>query len=185
MRFKVVLCRDVEKKNHFKDMSSFKIKFRPSTIVGKEGILYYQIIHQRVIRQVTTNFKLYSDEWDVKSESVQTECQNINRKNYLDSVQYKIINDKRRFESIVQRLAKQYGIYSVDTVKKNKKEAWERRKIASCRIDGQMQMFQRVNPSDYERYRQGLWDAVQLASHCFAESFLSVVAQQRAAGVVR
>ena len=121
MRFKLVLCKDVEKNIHFKHMTSFKVKFRPSTIVGKEGILYYQIIHQRVIRQVTTNFKLYSDEWNVKSESVQTECQNINRKNYLDSVQYKIINDKRRFESIVQRLAKQYGIYSVPSKKAKKK----------------------------------------------------------------
>lgn len=40
-------------------MASLKIKFRPSTLEGKEGILYYQIIHQRVIRQVTTLSKAH------------------------------------------------------------------------------------------------------------------------------
>lgn len=97
-------------------MTSFKIKFRPSSIKGKEGILYYQIIHKRVIRQVTTNFKLYSNEWNEKSESIQTDYLNINRRDYLDSIQYKIINDKRRFETIVQKMAIQSGIYSVDDI---------------------------------------------------------------------
>ena len=54
-------------------MASLKIKFRPSTLEGKEGILYYQIIHQRVIRQVTTNFKLFIDEWNSKSEDIQVD----------------------------------------------------------------------------------------------------------------
>lgn len=97
-------------------MASLKIKFRPSTLEGKEGILYYQIIHQRVIRQVTTNFKLFIDEWNSKSEDIQVDYLNINRKDYLDSIQYKILNDKRRFETIVKRLAIQNGIFSVDDI---------------------------------------------------------------------
>lgn len=97
-------------------MASLKIKFRPSTLEGKEGILYYQIIHQRVIRQVTTNFKLFIDEWNSKSEDIKVDYLNINRKDYLDSIQYKILNDKRRFETIVQRLAIQNGIFSVDDI---------------------------------------------------------------------
>ena len=97
-------------------MASLKIKFRPSTLESKEGILYYQIIHQRVIRQVTTNFKLFIDEWNSKSEDIQVDYLNINRKDYLDSIQYKILNDKRRFETIVQRLAIQNGIFTVDDI---------------------------------------------------------------------
>lgn len=30
-------------------MASIKVKFRPSTIEGKEGTVYYQIIKNRVI----------------------------------------------------------------------------------------------------------------------------------------
>ena len=33
-------------------MASVKVKFRPSTIEGKEGTVYYQIIQNRVIRQL-------------------------------------------------------------------------------------------------------------------------------------
>lgn len=40
-------------------MASVKVKFRPSTIVGKEGTLYYQVIHNRVVRQIYTDYKLF------------------------------------------------------------------------------------------------------------------------------
>lgn len=97
-------------------MASLKIKFRPSTTEGKEGILYYQIIHKRIIRQVSTCFKVFINEWDTKTESIIIDYLNINRKDYLGSIQYKILNDKRRFETIVQRLAIQNGIFTVDDI---------------------------------------------------------------------
>lgn len=40
-------------------MASIKVKFRPSTIDGKEGTLYYQVIHNRVVRQINTDYKLF------------------------------------------------------------------------------------------------------------------------------
>ena len=33
-------------------ITSIKVKFRPSTVDGKEGGLYFQIIHNRVVRQL-------------------------------------------------------------------------------------------------------------------------------------
>lgn len=39
-------------------MASVKVKFRPSTVNGKEGTLYYQVIHNRVVRQINTEYKL-------------------------------------------------------------------------------------------------------------------------------
>lgn len=38
-------------------MASVRVKFRPSTQVGKEGTIYYQIIHKRVIRQIKTDYR--------------------------------------------------------------------------------------------------------------------------------
>ena len=35
-------------------MASIKIKFRPSSVRGKEGVLFLQIIHRRVVRQIVT-----------------------------------------------------------------------------------------------------------------------------------
>lgn len=37
-------------------MASVKVKFRPSTVNGKEGTLYYQVIHNRVVRQINTEY---------------------------------------------------------------------------------------------------------------------------------
>ena len=45
-------------------MTSVKIKFRASTMADKEGYLYYQIIHNRVTRQISTGYKLFPSEWD-------------------------------------------------------------------------------------------------------------------------
>lgn len=51
-------------------MTSIKVKFRPSTVDGKEGGLYFQIIHNRVVRQLNTDYKVLAEEWDAESESV-------------------------------------------------------------------------------------------------------------------
>mgnify|MGYP000780536408 FL=1 len=45
-------------------MASIKVKFRPSSTIGKEGTIYYQIINKRVIRQLRTDYRIYADEWD-------------------------------------------------------------------------------------------------------------------------
>ena len=38
-------------------MTSVKVKFRPSTVTGKMGSIYYQVIHGRMVRQINTNYK--------------------------------------------------------------------------------------------------------------------------------
>lgn len=48
-------------------MASVKVKFRPSTIEGKEGTVYYQIIQNRVIRQLKTDYRIFTD--DISSDA--------------------------------------------------------------------------------------------------------------------
>lgn len=38
-------------------MASIKVKFRSSTTEGKEGTIYYQVIKNRVIRQLKTDYR--------------------------------------------------------------------------------------------------------------------------------
>ena len=45
-------------------MASIKLKFRTSSVQEKEGRLYYQVIHNRVARQIHTEYRIYSSEWD-------------------------------------------------------------------------------------------------------------------------
>ena len=37
-------------------MATVKVKFRPSSVDGREGTVYYQVIHGRVARQINTSY---------------------------------------------------------------------------------------------------------------------------------
>lgn len=45
-------------------MATVKAKFRPSSAEGREGTVYYQVIHNRIARQIKTGIHLFSEEWD-------------------------------------------------------------------------------------------------------------------------
>ncbi len=49
-------------------MASIKVKLRVSSIYGKEGTVYYQIIHQRIVKQISTTYHIKSDEWDSRND---------------------------------------------------------------------------------------------------------------------
>ena len=43
-------------------MATIRTKFRSSSAEGREGALYYQVIHNRVVRQISTGYKLFASE---------------------------------------------------------------------------------------------------------------------------
>lgn len=84
-------------------MSSIKIKFRPFTVNGKEGGLYFQIIHNRVVRQQNTDYKVFAEEWDAEAESV---IVNGNRSNLLFGIQERLAWDmsQKRLRKFISHL---------------------------------------------------------------------------------
>lgn len=94
-------------------MASIKIKFRPSTVEGKEGGLYFQIIQNRVIRQLNTDYKVYAYEWDAEMETVVV---NGARANILCSIKERMEWDLSRFERIVRQLEQERRKYTADDV---------------------------------------------------------------------
>ncbi len=94
-------------------MASIKIKFRPSTVEGKEGGLYFQIIQNRVIRQMNTDYKIYAYEWDAEIESVVVSGA---RANILCSIRERMEWDLSRFERIVRQLEQERRKYTADNV---------------------------------------------------------------------
>lgn len=83
-------------------MASVKVKFRPSTQAGKEGTIYYQIIHKRVIRQIKTDYRILADEWDEKNGTVMIATDS--RSNILRSVKERINRDVKRLNTIISKL---------------------------------------------------------------------------------
>ena len=51
-------------------MATIKVKLHPSSVVGRAGTVYYQVIHRRATQQITTNIRLQPDEWDAIGEQV-------------------------------------------------------------------------------------------------------------------
>lgn len=62
-------------------MATVKVKFRASSVKTREGTLYFQVIHNRVARQVTTDHKLFPSEWDrFHSRILLSECMDDQRR---------------------------------------------------------------------------------------------------------
>jgi len=86
-------------------------------VEGREGALYYQVIHNRVVRQISTGYKLFASEWDQRSEAV-IPCQHpagMERDNYLLSVGERIRRDKIRLEKAIRTLS-QSGPFTADDI---------------------------------------------------------------------
>lgn len=94
-------------------MTSIKVKFRPSTVEGKEGGLYFQIIHNRVVRQLNTDYKVFGNEWDVDAE-----CINVigNRSNVLLGIKERLKWDTARLEKVIRQLDAERSKYTADDV---------------------------------------------------------------------
>lgn len=97
-------------------MASIKVKYRPSTASGKEGSIYYQIIHGRIVRQIKTEYRLFDTEWYKVTSSVRIMPEiGESRKNYLRKVEGYIDLDIRQLKAIVAQCDKQGG-YSADSI---------------------------------------------------------------------
>ncbi len=95
-------------------MDSVKIKFRTSSITDKEGVIYYQIIHNRVIRQLKTEYRIFSDEWDTDTSSVKITTEH--RRTPLLAIQENISWDTKRLQSIIRRFENQHLQYHTDDI---------------------------------------------------------------------
>ena len=95
-------------------MASVKAKFRPSVIEGKEGTVYYQIIQNRVIRQLKTDYRIFSDEWNDAENNII--IGNSERSNLLFSLQERMKWDLKRFEMTIRKLGNQKSTFTADEI---------------------------------------------------------------------
>lgn len=98
-------------------MASIKIKFRASQKENREGTLYYQVIHNRTARQISTGCKLYPAEWDeTTSQVVIPTSADESRQLYLTTLQDRIREDSARLKGVAARLARTEKDYTTDKI---------------------------------------------------------------------
>ena len=85
-------------------MATVKVKFRASSVADREGRLFYQIIHNRVTRQIGSGHKLFPSEWDVLQRNILPPNCEGPRHAYLVALKSRIADDKARLERIISRL---------------------------------------------------------------------------------
>ncbi len=82
-------------------MASIKVKFRPSAGSPESGHVFYQIIHQRVVRQIPTSLTVSTAQWTT---------------GWPSDLLVLIRADERRLRRIVQQLENFAAEYSADDI---------------------------------------------------------------------
>ena len=95
-------------------MASIKVKFRPSINENKEGTIYYQIIKNRVIRQLKTDYRLFMHEWNEDNNAVI--ATNSSQQHYLQSIEERIYWDIKRLQTIINQLENKRVKYTADDI---------------------------------------------------------------------
>ena len=98
-------------------MTSIKLKFRAHTDSTKEGALYFQVIHDRVVKQVKTDYRIYSHEWnkqrsDIVKEFLLSEARNEALKVIRDKVAW----ERRKLEQVVKSFEAVGKIFTADDI---------------------------------------------------------------------
>ena len=95
-------------------MVSIKLKFRPSTIDGKEGTIYYQVIKNRVVRRIKTDYRIFTSEWNDKSCKLVFECPD--RYDYLRAIEDRIKLDMECLERLISRYERANPHFTSDDI---------------------------------------------------------------------
>jgi integrase len=91
-------------------MATIKVKLRPSRVIGKAGVIYYQITHNRKTRQITTKLRVHPTDWDGD------ECKLTLSASNRTMIQTRIDSDVAVLSRIVSMLDNCKKGYTVDNI---------------------------------------------------------------------
>lgn len=98
-------------------MATIKIKFRASSSTENEGTLFYRVTHNRIVRQISSGYKVFPQEWNAEKECLvlPVESDSI-RRNYLVSLKETLLDDTKQLKSIINRLERSGEVYTADKI---------------------------------------------------------------------
>ena len=98
-------------------MISVKIRFRVSSLIKREGTLYFQVIYNRKVRQISTPYRI--DEWQLDRQSNDVVNQSkisSERLNIIKTIHDNIVWEKKRINKIIESLQNSSKPFSVDDI---------------------------------------------------------------------
>lgn len=98
-------------------MATVQVKFRASTVEGKEGVLFYQVVHGRRSGRIRTAFRLRPSEWDAETSSCRVGMTgDPGRDAYLADLQRRIHSDMERFRRILDSFEQSGASYGLEQI---------------------------------------------------------------------
>lgn len=99
-------------------MASIKMKFRESSVHKGDGVIYFQVIHKRVVRQLATPYYIKASEWDTVTQRILLENtgQNAERHHYLADISVKLDSEYRLLCRIISSFENKAEAYSADSI---------------------------------------------------------------------
>lgn len=82
--------------------TTVKVKFRPSTVKDRPGNIIYFVTHHRIVRQITTGYKIFPEEWDCRASKLIPFYKE--RAELIRQVAQKLVRDMKRLDSVVAEL---------------------------------------------------------------------------------
>ena len=98
-------------------MATVKVKFRASSVPGKEGTLYYHLIHQRSLRWISTDYHVFPDEWNDKKSAIIVSNRN-NRQAHLQLIQSQTDWEMKQMQRIIRDKDAEGFSYTIDDIAK-------------------------------------------------------------------
>ena len=94
-------------------MATIKLKFRASSVLGAEGTLYYQVIHKRNVKCISTDYRVYADEWNEETATLVIPCKG-ERKAELQLMKSAIAWEMRQRRETITKLEIANKDFSLD-----------------------------------------------------------------------
>lgn len=92
-------------------MATVKVKFHPSTVAARPGSIIIIVTIHRVVRQITTDYKVFPCEWNEKQSWFVSTVEN-SRMAAIQSITQRLCWDVERLHGIIERLDRRQRGYS-------------------------------------------------------------------------
>ncbi len=96
--------------------TSIHLKFRPSSVPGHEGSVYFRFIRNREVKVLTTSHKLFPGEWNPHLEKVKLGCSSRLRDMYLQKLSADLSRERANLESNIRSLERSGNFKLADFV---------------------------------------------------------------------
>lgn len=94
--------------------TTVKVKFRPSTVKDHPGSIVYFVTHRRIVRQITTGYKIFPEEWDGRQSKVIPFYNE--RASFIRQVAQKLARDMKRLDAVIVESGNNGNSFTTDDV---------------------------------------------------------------------